>query len=109
MTSAGIIIEDDAYELLAFLLASAELTAVEPGYYGTFRLLDGALRLMEAMLRSSRGAQDAWLAGFHKRLDTETASASPSLWSTERERYLAVLRSASPEAASEMKRRADRP
>lgn len=106
MTSPGVITEDDAYELLTFLVASAELTAVEPGYYSTFRLLDGALRLMEAMLRSPQGAQDAWLAGFHRRLDTETASASPSLWSTERESYLAVLRSACPEAASEMKRRA---
>ncbi len=108
MTNGSALTEDDAYELLTFLVASAELCAVEPGYYGTFRLLDAALRLMEAMLRSSHGQQDEWLAAFRQRLDAETMSASPSLRSTEWERYLSVLRAASAEVAGEMKRRVGR-
>jgi hypothetical protein len=92
----------DAYELLALLMTSAELCTVEPGYYGSFRLLDAALRLMDAMLTNS---SDRWLQGYLAQLRVNTNNASPSLWSNERERYVTALRTASAEIADELKRR----
>jgi Family of unknown function (DUF6092) len=69
MTNAMVVSEDEAYELLAQLVCSAELGTVEPYYYGTFRLLDAASRLMECMLRhQSNGTRD-WLEAFKAELD----------------------------------------
>lgn len=48
------------YELLAHLVASADLCAVEPSYYGTFRLLDAASKLAGVAVGS--GLEDEWLA-----------------------------------------------
>lgn len=48
------------YELLAHLVASADLCAVEPSYYGTFRLLDAAAKL--AGIAVGSGLEDEWLA-----------------------------------------------
>lgn len=55
------------YELLAHLVASAEICVVEPHYYGSFRLLDAASKLAATMLGS--GLDDPWLAGFQAELD----------------------------------------
>jgi hypothetical protein len=55
------------YELLAHLVASADICASEPGYYGTFRLLDAAARLAGTVLDS--GLDDPWLAELHAELD----------------------------------------
>lgn len=55
------------YELLAHLIASAELCVVEPDYYGSFRLLDAAAKLAAMMLGC--GLDDPWLAGLHAELD----------------------------------------
>jgi hypothetical protein len=55
------------YELLAHLVASAEICAREPGYYGTFRLLDAAGRLAGAVLDG--GLEDPWLTELHGDID----------------------------------------
>lgn len=55
------------YELLAHLIASAELCVVEPHYYGSFRLLDAASKLAATMLGC--GLDDPWLARFQAELD----------------------------------------
>jgi hypothetical protein len=64
-----VVSEDEAYELLAHLLASAEICTFEPTYYGPFRLLDAASRLMEAMLRHSTSSDTAWLEDFKREVD----------------------------------------
>lgn len=56
-----------AYELLAHLVASAEICVAEPHYYGSFRLLDAASKLAATMLRC--GLDDPWLAGLQAELD----------------------------------------
>ena len=55
------------YELLAHLVASAEICVVEPRYYGSFRLLDAAAKLAATMLGC--GLDDPWLARFQAELD----------------------------------------
>ena len=56
-----------AYELLAHLVASAEICVAEPHYYGSFRLLDAASKLAATMLAC--GLDDPWLAGLQAELD----------------------------------------
>lgn len=56
-----------AYELLAHLVASAEICQAEPHYYGSFRLLDAASKLAATMLAC--GLDDPWLAALRAELD----------------------------------------
>jgi hypothetical protein len=56
--------DDQAYDLLAHLVASAEICAVEPGFYGTFRLLDAAARLLAVMADS-----DPWAEGLRRDIE----------------------------------------
>jgi uncharacterized protein DUF6092 len=76
------------YELLAHLVASADICASEPGYYGTFRLLDAAARLAGTALDS--GLDDPWLAGLHEELDRNKL-----LMMSDRAAYYAYLPEAS--------------
>jgi hypothetical protein len=59
-----LVAEDDAYQLLAYLIASAEIGIVEPAFYGPRRLLDAAARLAGAMAGQARPEQRPWLAAF---------------------------------------------
>ena len=54
--------EDDAYDLLAYLITGAEIGVVEPAFYGPRRLLDAAARLAAAMSGQAQPDQRAWLA-----------------------------------------------
>ncbi len=70
------------YELLAHLVASAEICVVEPHYYGSFRLLDAAAKLAATMLGC--GLDDPWLARFQAELDRSKVlmmSDRPALYS----------------------------
>lgn len=46
-----VVSEEDAFRVVAHLVASAEITTVEPQLYGPFRLLDAASLLIGAMLK----------------------------------------------------------
>jgi hypothetical protein len=59
--------QERVYELLAHLVASAEICVVEPHYYGSFRLLDAASKLAATMLGCD--LDDPWLARFQAELD----------------------------------------
>ncbi|HZV49535.1 MAG TPA: DUF6092 family protein [Candidatus Dormibacteraeota bacterium] len=83
-----------AYRLLAHLLASAEICAFEPGFYGTFRLLDAASRLAGALLEA--GLDDPWLGRLRDDIE-----AKKVLLMSDREAYFAFL----PEAARRMAER----
>jgi hypothetical protein len=84
--------EDQAYELLAHLVASAEICAVEPHYYGTFRLLDAAARLLAVM-----EPQDPWAAGLRAEIDEKKL-----LMMTDRDAYFAYLPVASRRVAERL-------
>lgn len=80
----GAIGEDAAHLLLAHLVSSAELCAVEPGDYGVFRLLDASSRLLGALLEGA--ATDEWLADLKRDVDEKKV-----LMMTDREAYFAFL------------------
>jgi len=64
---SAIVPRERAYELLAHLVASAEICVTEPHYYGSFRLLDAAAKLAAMMVGC--GLDDPWLAALQEELD----------------------------------------
>lgn len=103
MTNRTVVSEDEAYELLAHLVASAELCVREPYYYGTFRLIDAASKLMGFMLEHGSDKDTSWLEGFKQEVDTKKEWM---MW--DREGYFAFLREATGRVAAELKRRSER-
>jgi hypothetical protein len=102
MSERKVVSEDEAYELLAHLVASAELCIHEPYYYGTFRLIDAASKLMGFMLQNGSNGDGDWLETFKQDVDTKKEWM---MW--DREGYFDFLRSATGSVAGELKRRAD--
>ena len=89
-----------AYELLAHLVSSAEVSLSEPQHYGSFRLIDAASRLVEALLAT--GLQDPWLRDFGEDIDHK------KVWMmTDREAYADFLAGASRAIAARLKERAN--
>jgi hypothetical protein len=99
MTQRLVVSEGDAYDLLAHLVASAEICTFEPHYYGTFRLIDAASRLAEAMLKASDN-EDPWLRDFKNEIDQKKVWM---MW--DREGYYQFLSEVPAKLAQEMKRR----
>ena len=61
--------EEQAYELLAHLVCSADICAFEPHGYGSFRLLDAASRLLGCMLEHGADGGRPWLEAFKREVD----------------------------------------
>jgi len=101
MSERLVLSEDEGFELLAFLCCSAEISLHEPTYYGTFRLIDAASRLIGHMLDHDR-ADAAFLRRFKDEIDTKKTWM---MW--DREAYYAFLREAPAEIAAELRRRSD--
>jgi len=101
MSAETAVTEDEAFELLAHLVASAELCIREPYYYGTFRLIDAASKLMGFMLSNGADTEHEWLAAFKEEVDTKKEWM---MW--DREGYFAFLQGATGSVAGELKRRA---
>lgn len=90
------------YELLAHLVASAEICVVEPHYYGSFRLLDAAAKLAATMLGC--GLDDPWLARFRAELDR-----SKVLMMSDRPAFYSYLPQASRQVAQRLLESAGNP
>lgn len=100
-----VLTEEQAFELLAFLFSSAEICLVEPTYYGTFRLVDAASRLMGFMLEHDPERSREFLRQFKDDVDAKKVWM---MW--DREAYYDFLRSAPAVVAAEVKRlEQDRP
>jgi hypothetical protein len=95
-----VLTEDQAFDLLAFLVSSAEICLVEPTYYGTFRLVDAASRLMGYMLEHNPERSREFLHHFKEDVDTKKVWM---MW--DREAYYDFLRSAPAAVAAEVIRR----
>lgn len=100
MSERLVVAEAEALELLAHLVASAELLRVEPHYYGTFRLIDAASRLLGFMLERSSEADRAWLDDLKQAID---ANKGRMMW--DREGYFQFLGEVPARLATELKRR----
>jgi hypothetical protein len=92
--------EDDAYELLAYLITSAEIGLIEPAFYGPRRLLDAAARLAGAMAARVGEEPESWLSDFSGR-----ASEAMALARRRPEEFEAFLHEAAGEIAAALKRR----
>lgn len=100
MTS-GVLTEDQAYELLTFLVTSARLCLDEPENYGSFRLIDAASRLM-GMILEGEGAVDG---EFYAQLRQEIESRKTLIMSDEAA-YADLLKQAAREVGRHLKTRA---
>jgi hypothetical protein len=101
-TSSGqmVLTEEQAFDLLAFLFSSAEICLVEPTYYGTFRLVDAASRLMGFMLEHNPERSAEFMRRFKEEVDTKKVWM---MW--DREAYYDFLREAPAVVAAEIQRR----
>ena len=94
---SAVLTEQQAKEMIAFLVSSAEISLSEPIYYGTFRLVDAASRLMGYMLENG----DLEAEDFFRNLKDEIdANKTSMLW--DREAYRQFLRDTPAIVASEM-------
>jgi hypothetical protein len=100
LSEGRLLTEDDAYELLAYLITGAEIAVVEPAFYGPRRLLDGAARLALAMAGQTDEGQRAWLENF-----ATDANEAMALARQRPEEFEAFLHEAARGIATELKRR----
>ena len=100
MTDRKLLTEEDVYELLSFLISSAQLCVSEPKMYGTFRLIDGASRMLGFAIESG-DSDDEFLPELKKFIDDNKLSLM-----TDEEGYIELLHEASRLMARQMKSRA---
>jgi hypothetical protein len=96
-----VVSEEDLYEMLSFLIASAHLAVHEPRLYGTFRLVDAAARLIGFALESRQLKDDQFLREFKEEVDEKKF-----LEGEDEEAYIRFLEEATHTLAKEMIRRA---
>ena len=93
--------EEDAFELLAFLITSARGCINEPETYGTFRLIDAASRMIGFVLESGQAEDAEFLRGLKDEIDQR------KLWlMTDEEAYFQFLRDVTRKIARQLKVRA---
>lgn len=100
MTEHRLLSEEDVYELLAFLVSSAQLLVDEPRLYGPFRLIDAGSRLLGLVLERG-GTESEFLSSFKRHLD-----ASKMLAISDEKAFVEFLNDSSRRLARELRRRA---
>lgn len=74
MTEPRVLTEDEAFRLLAHLIATAELHMIEPPHYAGRRIVEGTLPLLDAMIRDGDAQSRAWLQRFKQQIDDALAA-----------------------------------
>ncbi|MFM9107709.1 MAG: DUF6092 family protein [Chloroflexota bacterium] len=92
--------EKQALDLLAYLASSAEISLHEPTYYGTFRLIDAASRLMGALLESNPDLAESFMPEWKADIDTRKVWM---MW--DRPAYFQFLKESPAVIAGEIRRR----
>lgn len=101
MSERCLVTEDDAFDLLAYLVTGAEIGVVEPAFYGPRRMLDGAARLAVAMAGQADEERRGWLTAF-----AAEANQAMALARRRPDEFEAFLHEAARSLAAELKRRA---
>jgi hypothetical protein len=101
MSQRMVVSEEGLYEVLAFLFSSAHILVNEPHLYGTFRLIDGASRLMGFALEGGQLEDERFLRELKEDVDEKKF-----VLMTDEETYFQLLEDATRRMAKEMKRRA---
>jgi len=102
MNQPKVLTEDDAFELLTFLVTSARGCVDEPETYGTFRLIDAASRLLGFLLKGE-GVEDG---EFYSHLKEEIDEKKFWLM-TDEEAYFNFLSEVTRKVAQRLKRRSE--
>lgn len=92
--------ETQALDMLAFLASAAEISLHEPTYYGTFRLIDAASRLMGYLLESNPELAASFMPEWKADIDTRKVWM---MW--DRPGYYQFLKETPAVIAAEIKRR----
>ncbi len=92
--------EEQALDMLAFLASAAEISLHEPTYYGSFRLIDAASRLMGALIESNPELADSFMPAWKADIDTRKVWM---MW--DRPAFYAFLKESPATVAAEIKRR----
>ncbi|MEE9182123.1 MAG: DUF6092 family protein [candidate division NC10 bacterium] len=95
--------EQDAFDLVAHLVASAETSATEPELYGPYRLLDATSRLIAALLKIDPNQKQTFLRDLKQEIDDKKDWL---MW--DREGFRQLLPDLAGRVASELKRRRGR-
>jgi hypothetical protein len=101
MTEQMVVSEEGLYEVLAFLFSSAHLLVNEPHLYGTFRLIDGASRLIGFALESDQLEDEEFLRRLKEEVDEKKF-----LLMTDEDTYFQLLEDTTRAMAKQMKKRA---
>lgn len=100
MADEPIVSEEEAFELIVYLVSAAELTLLEPELYGSFRLIDAASRLLGPL--TERGP--ASRRSFYKELKSDI-DRRKVLMMSDRDAYLEFVRELPAALAAELKSR----
>jgi hypothetical protein len=100
MAEQRVLTEEEAFRLLAHLIATAELHTIEPPHYAVHRIVEGVIPLIEAMARDGDEQSRSWLQGFRQQIDDALA-----LRRTDRPAFEAAVQEMPGEIAREIKRR----
>ncbi|MFQ5796814.1 MAG: DUF6092 family protein [Candidatus Bipolaricaulia bacterium] len=98
-----VVSEEDAFNLIAHLVASAEISVFEPELYGPFRLLDAASILIGAMLKNDPGESKKFLRELKQEIDDKKGWL---MW--DRDGFRQLLPDVAGKVAGELKRRHER-
>ncbi len=100
MSQRMVLSEDAAFELLVFLITSARGCVDEPKLYGTFRLVDGASKLIGFVLENHPQRSEGFLRDLKEEIDERKLSLM-----TDREGYIEFLSDITRKVGQELKRR----
>lgn len=103
MSEQRVLTEDEAFRLLAHLLATAELHTIEPPHYAGRRIVEGTLPLLDAMIRDGDAASRDWLQRFRQQLNEAIEARRGNAGA-----FDAFLSEAPGEITREIKRRRER-
>lgn len=99
MIARRVLTEDEAFRLLAHLIATAELHTIEPPHYAGHRMVEGTLPLLDAMIRDGDEESRRWLQSFKQQLQDALAARRAG------ETFESFLHAAPGEITREIKRR----
>jgi hypothetical protein len=100
--ASGVLTEEQALELIAFLASSAEISLIEPTHYANFRLIDATSRLIGMMLEHETPRTGVFLRAFKEEVDRKKVWM---MWDTEA--FFDFLRAAPAMVAAEASRLAE--
>jgi hypothetical protein len=98
-TAGGVLTEDEALEIISYLVASAETSLSEPSHYAIFRLIDASSRMIGLMLDHETPRTGEFLRRFKAEVDQKKVWM---MWDSEA--FFDFVRTAPAGVAAEAKR-----